>query len=119
MLRVQHLSYALPDRLLLDDVSLEITSGERVGLIGRNGEGKTTLLRLIAGELAADAGSLITWTFRRENALNAPCWSSPARASPSSTTALSCVLSPHASWNYGMAHSWTIQTLIASTGRWR
>ncbi|HEV7214568.1 MAG TPA: ABC-F family ATP-binding cassette domain-containing protein, partial [Chloroflexota bacterium] len=60
MLRVHHVTYTLPDRLLLDDVSLEMTPGERVGLIGRNGEGKTTLLRLITGELSADSGSVET-----------------------------------------------------------
>ena len=58
MLRVNHVSYALPDRQLLDDVSLEVVPGERVGLIGRNGEGKTTLLRIITGELRADAGTV-------------------------------------------------------------
>ena len=58
MLRVNHVTYALPDRLLLDDVSLEIVPGERVGLIGRNGEGKTTLLRIVTGDLTADTGSV-------------------------------------------------------------
>jgi ATP-binding cassette, subfamily F, member 3 len=58
MLRVNHVSYALPDRQFLGDVSFEVVPGERVGLIGRNGEGKTTLLRIITGELRADAGSV-------------------------------------------------------------
>jgi ATP-binding cassette, subfamily F, member 3 len=58
MLRLQHVSYALPDRQLLDDVSFEVVPGERVGLIGRNGEGKTTLLRIINGELRPNAGTV-------------------------------------------------------------
>jgi branched-chain amino acid transport system ATP-binding protein len=42
----------------VEDVSLEIAVGERVGLIGPNGAGKTTLFGLIAGELDADAGEI-------------------------------------------------------------
>jgi ATP-binding cassette subfamily F protein uup len=43
-------------QVLLDQVDLTIRRGERWGLLGRNGTGKTTLLRILAGELAADAG---------------------------------------------------------------
>ena len=44
-------------RILLDDVSLSIESGEKIGLVGRNGFGKTTLMRMLAGELPPDTGS--------------------------------------------------------------
>ncbi len=50
------LSYGLPP--LLDDVSFSIERGERICLIGRNGTGKSTLLRIIAGEVQADSGHL-------------------------------------------------------------
>ncbi|MBI5461190.1 MAG: ATP-binding cassette domain-containing protein [Gammaproteobacteria bacterium] len=43
---------------LLDGVDLSLEPGERVCLIGRNGTGKSTLLKLIAGEIAADAGNI-------------------------------------------------------------
>ncbi|MBQ7924038.1 MAG: ABC-F family ATP-binding cassette domain-containing protein [Clostridia bacterium] len=43
---------------LLKDVSFTLNEGERVGLIGGNGEGKTTLIRLLLGELEAESGSL-------------------------------------------------------------
>ena len=43
---------------LLDHASLSVRNGERIGLIGRNGTGKSTLLRVIAGELALDGGEL-------------------------------------------------------------
>ena len=56
-LRDIHLSFAHPP--LLDGVSLSIEDGERICLIGRNGEGKSTLLRIIAGELAPDEGERV------------------------------------------------------------
>jgi ATP-binding cassette subfamily F protein uup len=43
---------------LLDGAALSVRSGERIGLIGRNGTGKSTLLRVIAGEIALDGGEL-------------------------------------------------------------
>jgi len=45
--------------LLLDHISLQIETGERVCLIGRNGEGKSTILKLIQGDLAPDSGEII------------------------------------------------------------
>ncbi len=53
-LRDIHLSYGHPP--LLEGVSLAVDEGERVCLIGRNGEGKSTLLRIIAGEIPPDEG---------------------------------------------------------------
>jgi ATPase subunit of ABC transporter with duplicated ATPase domains len=44
-------------RILLDGVSLSIEPGEKIGLVGRNGFGKTTLMRMLAGELQPDTGS--------------------------------------------------------------
>ena len=43
---------------LLDDVSCQIEAGQRIGLLGRNGMGKTTLLRMLAGEVAPDSGKI-------------------------------------------------------------
>ena len=54
-----HLSYVLPDgRTLLDDVSFRVGSGVKAALIGPNGAGKTTLMRLLAGDLAAQSGTI-------------------------------------------------------------
>jgi ATP-binding cassette subfamily F protein uup len=49
-----HLQYGT--QVLLDDISLVIKRGEKLGLLGRNGTGKTTLLKVLAGELTPDAG---------------------------------------------------------------
>ncbi|WP_109474039.1 ABC-F family ATP-binding cassette domain-containing protein [Ornithinimicrobium cavernae] len=58
-LEVNGVSFALPDgRPLLRDVSLRVGEGAKVALVGPNGTGKTTLLRLIAGDLVAREGSL-------------------------------------------------------------
>ncbi|MCP4657806.1 MAG: ATP-binding cassette domain-containing protein, partial [bacterium] len=47
---------------LLDRVSLEITTGERIALVGRNGTGKSTLLKLLHGELEPDDGRVVRRT---------------------------------------------------------
>ena len=56
-LRNIQLGYGGP--ALLDGVNLNIDRGERICLIGRNGEGKSTLMRLIAGEIQADDGEMV------------------------------------------------------------
>ena len=47
----EHLSFAYPDRTVLEDVAFRVRLGDRIALIGPNGVGKTTLLKLIKGEL--------------------------------------------------------------------
>ena len=60
MLHMNDLSLRIEGRLLLDGATAAIPSGHKVGLVGRNGTGKTTLLRLLTGELTPDAGSITT-----------------------------------------------------------
>ncbi|NNK77151.1 MAG: ABC-F family ATP-binding cassette domain-containing protein [Litoreibacter sp.] len=58
MLKLTDLRYAVNGRPLLEGASAVIPSGHKVGLIGRNGTGKTTLFRLIRGELALESGEI-------------------------------------------------------------
>ncbi|HVL64536.1 MAG TPA: ATP-binding cassette domain-containing protein, partial [Actinomycetota bacterium] len=58
-LEVDQLSYALPGgRVLFSDVSFKVPQGAHVALVGVNGVGKTTLLRILAGELEPGGGSV-------------------------------------------------------------
>lgn len=59
LLTGNHLSKAYIERKLLNDASFSIESGDKIGLIGVNGTGKTTLLRIIAGEETLDAGDIV------------------------------------------------------------
>jgi ATP-binding cassette subfamily F protein 3 len=58
MLTIAGLSKAFGGRVLFDDVSLTLQSGERVGLVGPNGVGKSTLLKIILGHESPDAGEV-------------------------------------------------------------
>jgi ATP-binding cassette subfamily F protein 3 len=58
MLSISDLSIRLAGRLLIDHSGAQITPGARVGLVGRNGTGKSTLFRAIRGELATESGTI-------------------------------------------------------------
>jgi len=58
MLHINDLSFRIEGRPLFEHATAAIPEGHKVGLVGRNGTGKTTLLRLIAGELHADDGTI-------------------------------------------------------------
>ncbi|WJR75283.1 ABC-F family ATP-binding cassette domain-containing protein [Bradyrhizobium sp. NP1] len=58
MLSITELSIRLAGRLLIDHASAQIAPGARVGLVGRNGTGKSTLFRAIRGELPTESGSI-------------------------------------------------------------
>jgi ATP-binding cassette subfamily F protein 3 len=58
MIQVSNLDKSYGQQVLFDKVSFTINAGERVGLVGRNGHGKTTLFRLILGQEHPDSGSI-------------------------------------------------------------
>ena len=57
VLTVENLSKSFPGQTLFNDISFQIKRGERIALIGNNGTGKTTMLKILNGILPADAGS--------------------------------------------------------------
>ncbi len=58
LLRAEHLNLTLSEQSVLADVSLQIAAGEIVTLVGPNGSGKTSLVRVLLGLLAPDNGSV-------------------------------------------------------------
>ncbi|MGE4070884.1 MAG: ATP-binding cassette domain-containing protein [Lysobacterales bacterium] len=62
VLRAVAVSYAIGGRTLVRDFSTTILRGDRVGIVGPNGVGKTTLIRLLLGELTPDQGEIIVGT---------------------------------------------------------
>ena len=60
LLTVKNLSHGFGDRAIFDDVSFRLLQGEHIGLIGANGEGKSTFMNIITQKLEPDAGN-VTW----------------------------------------------------------
>ncbi|MBQ7863839.1 MAG: ABC-F family ATP-binding cassette domain-containing protein [Lachnospiraceae bacterium] len=58
ILNVSHLSHGFGDRMIYHDVSFRLLKGEHIGLIGANGEGKSTFFNIITGKLMPDEGTI-------------------------------------------------------------
>lgn len=58
VIKFDHVSFSYPDKPILSDFNLLIQNKDRIGIVGENGKGKSTLLNLIAGELKADSGKV-------------------------------------------------------------
>lgn len=63
ILNVEHLSHGFGDRAIFHDVSFRLLKGEHIGLIGANGEGKSTFMNIITGKLQPDEGK-VEWAKR-------------------------------------------------------
>jgi len=59
MIRVENLTKSFGDRLIFDGISFALTSKQRVGLVGQNGHGKTTLFQMINGDAQPDSGAIV------------------------------------------------------------
>lgn len=58
ILNVEHLSHGFGDRAIFNDVSFRLLKGEHIGLIGANGEGKSTFMNIVTGKLMPDDGKI-------------------------------------------------------------
>ena len=59
LLTIEHLTKSYTERLLFDDTSFSINEGDKIGLIGINGTGKSTLLKIAAGLEEPDLGTVV------------------------------------------------------------
>ena len=58
MIRIEKISFSIGGRKLLDTGNISIPSGHKIGVVGRNGTGKTTLFGLIKGDLELESGTI-------------------------------------------------------------
>ena len=58
ILNVEHLSHGFGDRAIFGDVSFRLLKGEHIGLVGANGEGKSTFMNVVTGKLQPDEGKV-------------------------------------------------------------
>ncbi len=59
ILNIEHISKIFGEKIIFDDVSVGIQEGDKIGIVGINGTGKTTLLRIIAGLEETDQGQIV------------------------------------------------------------
>ena len=109
LLSAEHISINFGMRQLVDDVSFYLGEGDKVGIIGINGTGKSTLLRVLAGQLEPDGGSVtrnpnVTLSFLAQNP-----------AMDDSATVLEQVFL-HASDEYRQINEYEAKTMLAKLG---
>ena len=59
LLNIEHISKIYGEKIIFDDASFGVQEGDKIGIVGINGTGKTTLLRMIAGTEVPDDGQII------------------------------------------------------------
>lgn len=69
ILNVEHLTHGFGDRAIFQDVSFRLLKGEHIGLVGANGEGKSTFMNIITGKLTPDEGR-VEWAKKRPGGLS-------------------------------------------------
>ena len=77
LISLNGVTFSYTGEKIFSDVSLSIDEGERVGFIGGNGEGKTTLIKLILGELIPEEGSVLK---KSDASKSGSCTPTPKRA---------------------------------------
>ena len=58
ILNVEHLTHGFGDRAIFEDVSFRLLKGEHIGLVGANGEGKSTFFKIVTNQLQPDEGKI-------------------------------------------------------------
>lgn len=89
-LQIENLTKSYGDRLLFADITFGVNEGDKIGLIAKNGTGKTTLLRIIAGKESPDSGSVV---FR--NGLRTGYLEQLPEMDPQSTVIEACMTADH------------------------
>lgn len=59
LITLENVRFGYDDKIILENINFTVSEGERIGLIGANGEGKTTLIRLMTGALLPDEGRVL------------------------------------------------------------
>ena len=59
LIEIEHLTFKRGERIIYNDISLSIPTGKVIGIMGPSGIGKTTLLRLIGGQIKPDGGKIL------------------------------------------------------------
>jgi len=93
MLAIKNITFRLEGRVLLDDTTAMIPSGHKVGIVGRNGTGKTTLFKLIRGEWSLDDGAI---SIPRNTRIGGVAQEAPASDSSLLDTVLEADIERHA-----------------------
>ena len=58
MLNIHNLSISFQGEYLFEDITFKLSPGDRIGLIGKNGAGKSTMLKILSKELEPDSGQI-------------------------------------------------------------
>lgn len=111
LLSIEHLTKSYTERLLFDDADFYLQEGEKVGIIGINGTGKSTLLKIMAGQEQPDSGRMVT----ANHVVAAYLPQHPVF--DAELTALSCVLAGHSAGTEDMTDLTTrAKTMLTKLG---